>query len=628
MKIPNMKYAPIFSEDVYQDLLKDKEQNRKKILNTLHSLIDKIIKGNFSGSHYEYGVLFLIGLKGAELAIDTYDFKERFINHATFVINAKIKNHLREKQFPTLTKDFDNRILSLLEQLGITESYQNAGMYYVKYYLETAKKSHRDILMYHYGFYHKPYSNERISTLLNVDIKIIVIVINKFETAIKREFNLIVDEIKETNQTEQSNNSKNESDNPTKFNETNQETKKRRKENKIFYDRVKKYVSSEEEMWEIFNTLNKDYQNALIQMYGPNLDEYHEVSKEVQKKVSNIVQNKYKKRKKISKKTNKTFYDRVKKYVSSEEEMWEIFNSLPEKHKKTIKALYGEDLKTYNPNASKKIKQRVSYLIYENFNKKRKIQEIHTFYDRVKKYVSSEDEMWYIFNNLSSDNRKYLIEQCGENLASYNPNVSDETRIKVNKIVHYYFSRKKSLLLPIYIILSKYSVNEINDAILMLSSEEKKKLYMRFGYNLVNPVIVPLPDEIITEVDTVIIPKIENLIISNKTQSPIVINDDMVKELAQIFSILKVKDSFKTEELIITLLRLYTIDQKHKNINLSKLLDKPQEEIDEITRRVLNEYSEGLTDIYSKFANIVFNSAHKTAEPYQISFNPIGDKDE
>ena len=51
-------------------------------------------------------------------------------------------------------------------------------------------------------------------------------------------------------------------------------------------------------MWEIFNSLSKNHQDILIELYGINLLEYNEnASEEAQRKVVYIVTNKFKNKK-------------------------------------------------------------------------------------------------------------------------------------------------------------------------------------------------------------------------------------------------------------------------------------------------------------------------------------------
>ena len=54
MKIPNMKYAPIFSENVYQELLKDTLKNSQSIINSLYSMIHFVLANNYSNRDIDY----------------------------------------------------------------------------------------------------------------------------------------------------------------------------------------------------------------------------------------------------------------------------------------------------------------------------------------------------------------------------------------------------------------------------------------------------------------------------------------------------------------------------------------------------------------------------------------------
>lgn len=99
MKMPKKDYLPLYSESEFQRLLKEMENGnndaRKKIINNLSSVIYDTLK-DFKDSKYEYDVLFIYGLRGANNAVDYYDKDKnpKFMLSSFNVTDPKARNLL------------------------------------------------------------------------------------------------------------------------------------------------------------------------------------------------------------------------------------------------------------------------------------------------------------------------------------------------------------------------------------------------------------------------------------------------------------------------------------------------------------------------------------------------------
>ena len=220
--------------------------------------------------------------------------------------------------------------------------------------------------------------------------------------------------------------------------------KKKNRQLKTFYERVKPYVKEEAEMWEIFNKLPPDYQQILIFAYGPNLDEAHE--KEIQenaKVIHTIVENKFKLKQTPQK--SKTFYERVKPYVKDETEMWEIIKTLSSNYQQILISTFGPNLDEVHEEELKKNTNYINTIIHNKFKLKMKSKKLKTFYERVKPFVKDEAEMWEIINTLSSNYQQILISTFGPNLDEVHEEELKKNASYINTIIKNKFKLKQTL---------------------------------------------------------------------------------------------------------------------------------------------------------------------------------------
>ena len=398
MKKTKKDDLPLYSENEFQRLLKEMENGssdaRKKIINNLSSIIYDTLN-NFKNSRYEYDVLFLFGLRGANNAIDYYDKSKNpeFIPWVKNSIFLSVDYHLKNHPYPAITKDYLPVINNILSIFKITDS-QMAKLLSaeIKYYLENMKSStYRYVILKYYtpnstlakvakGFNMSEEQAQKIINIFNDMVNSKIVALQKSLPA--------------------------ETEKPVKKEET--------PKTEPFYVRIKNYVKDETEMWEIFNGLSEKHQQLLKFAYGPNLDEIHE--EEVQrnyKNIQNIINRKFKPRKNNGE--SKTFYERIKRFIDDEDEMWQLFDELPARYQRILETVYGPNLDETNEKEMQKNYNILYEIILQGFKIKHD-NKTKAFYERVKSYVKDETEMWEIFNDLPQDYQQILISAYGPNL--------------------------------------------------------------------------------------------------------------------------------------------------------------------------------------------------------------------
>ena len=332
--------------------------------------------------------------------------------------------------------------------------------------------------------------------------------------------------------------------------------KKKNRQPKTLYERVKPFVKDEAEMWEIFNTLSSNYQQILISAYGSNLNEVHE--EEIKKNASSIntiIQRKFK-LKQASKKS-KTFYERVKSSVKDETEMWEIFNDLPANYQQILISAYGSNLDEVHEEEIKKNAGYINNIIQNKFKLKHASKKSKTFYERVKPYVKDEAKMWEIFNNLSQDEKQILISAYGPNLNEIHREVIKQYNNEIYTIIITKFKNGLKTKQP------KNCKNEIKSDAFSSPSE-------------------------VTQFE-----------LSNKIP-----NQDLIHLLKLFISLSVYSTNEDLEDLLIFALRIDET-QKYKIEDICQLFNKTEEEINNIARACLVKYEKIFGELYTGIINIL-----------------------
>lgn len=494
MKMPKKDYLPLYSESEFQRLLKEMENGnndaRKKIINNLSSVIYDTLK-DFKDSKYEYDVLFLYGLRGANNAVDYYDNNKnpKFISWAKSSIFLSVDYQIKNHPYPSITKDHDKIINHMLSSFNVTDpKARNLLSVQIKFYLENMKsQTYRFIIL---KYYTPDYTPAMVAKEFNLPEEKIEKIISVFSEMLKNKINVIneklaidepITQVKRENHTfyeriksfvkdeiemwdifkslpvsdqallKEVFGSNLDAFNEPKFVE-NQSTIEniinnnfRFKQNQIkpksFSERVKTCVKDEAEMWEIFATLSDSLKQVLIVSFGPNLDEANE--DEILKNraaINNIITNKFKER--SIAKNKKTFRERVKPYVKDDDELWGIFNNLSDRYKQILTAAYGPNLDEIHEKEISNHSQVINHIIYNNFKEKIACKNKKTFYERVKPYVKDEAEMWEIFADLPDNYKQVLIAAFGPNLDEvYNDEITRNSKI-ISNIIYSKFKFK------------------------------------------------------------------------------------------------------------------------------------------------------------------------------------------
>ena len=494
MKMPKKDYLPLYSESEFQRLLKEMENGnndaRKKIINNLSSVIYDTLK-DFKDSKYEYDVLFLYGLRGANNAVDYYDNDKnpKFIPWAKSSIFLSVDYQIKNHPYPSITKDHDKIINHMLSSFKVTDpKASNLLSVQIKFYLENMKsQTYRFIIL---KYYTPDYTPAMIAKEFNLPEEKIEKIISVFSDMLKHKISVINEklDIKEPLTPAKTENHtfyeriksfvKDESEmwdifkslpandqallkevfgsNLDAFNEpkfvenqsaieniinNNFKFKQNQIKPKSFSERVKSYVKDEAEMWEIFATLSDSFKQVLIASFGPNLDEANE--DEILKNraaINNIITNKFKERSNAKKK--KTFRERVKPYVKDDDELWEIFNNLSDRYKQILTAAYGPNLDEIHEKEISNNNAVLNNIIYNNFKEKIACKNKKTFYERVKPYVKDEAEMWEIFADLPDNYKQVLIAAFGPNLDEvHNDEITRNSKI-ISNIIYSKFKFK------------------------------------------------------------------------------------------------------------------------------------------------------------------------------------------
>lgn len=494
MKMPKKDYLPLYSESEFQRLLKEMENGnndaRKKIINNLSSVIYDTLK-DFKDSKYEYDVLFLYGLRGANNAVDYYDNNKnpKFISWAKSSIFLSVDYQIKNHPYPSITKDHDKIINHMLSSFNVTDpKARNLLSVQIKFYLENMKsQTYRFIIL---KYYTPDYTPAMVAKEFNLPEEKIEKIISVFSEMLKNKINVIneklaieepITRVKRENHTfyeriksfvkdeiemwdifkslpvsDQALLKEVFGSNLDAFNEPkfvkNQSTIEniinnnfRFKQNQIkpksFSERVKTCVKDEAEMWEIFATLSDSLKQVLIVSFGPNLDEANE--DEILKNraaINNIITNKFKER--SIAKNKKTFRERVKPYVKDDDELWGIFNNLSDRYKQILTASYGPNLDEIHEKEISNHSQVINHIIYNNFKEKIACKNKKTFYERVKPYVKDEAEMWEIFADLPDNYKQVLIAAFGPNLDEvYNDEITRNSKI-ISNIIYSKFKFK------------------------------------------------------------------------------------------------------------------------------------------------------------------------------------------
>ena len=494
MKMPKKDYLPLYSESEFQRLLKEMENGnndaRKKIIKNLSSVIYDTLK-DFKDSKYEYDVLFLYGLRGANNAVDYYDNDKnpKFISWAKSSIFLSVDYQIKNHPYPSITKDHDKIINHMLSSFNVTDpKARNLLSVQIKFYLENMKsQTYRFIIL---KYYTPDYTPAMVAKEFNLPKEKIEKIISVFSEMLKNKINVIneklaieepITQVKRENHTfyeriksfvkdeiemwdifkslpvsdqallKEVFGSNLDAFNEPKFVE-NQSTIEniinnnfRFKQNQIkpksFSERVKTCVKDEAEMWEIFATLSDSLKQVLIVSFGPNLDEANE--DEILKNraaINNIITNKFKER--SIAKNKKTFRERVKPYVKDDDELWGIFNNLSDRYKQILTAAYGPNLDEIHEKEISNHSQVINHIIYNNFKEKIACKNKKTFYERVKPYVKDEAEMWEIFADLPDNYKQVLIAAFGPNLDEvHNDEITRNSKI-ISNIIYSKFKFK------------------------------------------------------------------------------------------------------------------------------------------------------------------------------------------
>ena len=494
MKMPKKDYLPLYSEREFQRLLKEVENGsndaRKKIINNLSSVIYDTLK-NFKDSKYEYDVLFLYGLRGANNAVDYYDKDKnpKFIPWAKSSIFLSVDYQIKNHPYPSITKDHDKIINHMLSSFNVTDpKARNLLSVQIKFYLENMKsQTYRFIIL---KYYTPDYTPAMVAKEFNLPEEKIEKIISVFSDMLKHKISVINEKlaIKEPLTPAKTENHtfyeriksfvKDESkmwdifkslpandqtlfkevfgSNLDAFNEpkfvenqsaieniinNNFKFKQNQIKPKSFSERVKPYVKDEAEMWEIFATLSDSFKQVLIASFGPNLDEANE--DEILKNraaINNIITNKFKER--SIAKNKKAFRERVKPYVKDDDELWGIFNNLSDRYKQILTAAYGPNLDEIHEKEISNNSQVINNIIYKNFKEKIACKNKKTFYERVKPYVKDEAEMWEIFADLPDNYKQVLIAAFGLNLDEvHNDEITRNSKI-ISNIIYFNFKSK------------------------------------------------------------------------------------------------------------------------------------------------------------------------------------------
>ena len=494
MKMPKKDYLPLYSEREFQRLLKEVENGsndaRKKIINNLSSVIYDTLK-NFKDSKYEYDVLFLYGLRGANNAVDYYDKDKnpKFIPWAKSSIFLSVDYQIKNHPYPSITKDHDKIINHMLSSFNVTDpKARNLLSVQIKFYLENMKsQTYRFIIL---KYYTPDYTPAMVAKEFNLPEEKIEKIISVFSDMLKHKISVINEKlaIKEPLTPAKTENHtfyeriksfvKDESkmwdifkslpandqtlfkevfgSNLDAFNEpkfvenqsaieniinNNFKFKQNQIKPKSFSERVKPYVKDEAEMWEIFATLSDSFKQVLIASFGPNLDEANE--DEILKNraaINNIITNKFKER--SIAKNKKAFRERVKPYVKDDDELWGIFNNLSDRYKQILTAAYGPNLDEIHEKEISNHSQVINHIIYNNFKEKIACKNKKTFYERVKPYVKDEAEMWEIFADLPDNYKQVLIAAFGLNLDEvHNDEITRNSKI-ISNIIYFNFKSK------------------------------------------------------------------------------------------------------------------------------------------------------------------------------------------
>ncbi len=372
-----------------------------------------------------------------------------------------------------------------------------------------------------------------------------------------------------------------------------------------------------DEIINAISVLDEKYQELIYKKYGHTLDEYNKVSNNENCIISqNIIP-------KLKLVLNGEFPVRKMKKIwyyfeeYAKEEVINAISKLSNEDQELIHKVFGLDLNEIN-NYTDTEKTKITRSLFPKI-KRLLLNNDHVnsnfipFFDYFNGY--SKEEVLLAIKSLSKKHKDILFKRYGQNLMEQNTASHNEKSIirqtiipKLKKVLNRKIIRPSS-----FYELIGLSREEFLRKIEFLSPEERESLYKYFGYDLDKIEFISKDEDLKTEVENIIIPKIRNMDISKE-----VFNFDALSPIIE--SILKEVPNVTKLEIIIFILRIgleangpYDMDMISEYFKLSPY------DINRITLKVLNEISVNLETIYDYIAK----GLSKTEEVKPLMINPI-----
>lgn len=255
--------------------LKNGNQNiRDYIINSNIRLVIYIVNKNFINTTYDTDELISVGLLGLIKAVDTFDISKNFefATYASRCISNEILMFMRKGKKSEKTSsledvigyDSDGKGLKIADLVcdskDFTADYENKEIYaQIRGLVENLEEPKREIIMLHFGFKDRIYTQKEIANKLNLSQSYISRLVKKFVKEIKEKLikNGVIDNFIESKDVAISKSTEKEKNMPRQL--------------QSIYEYFKDYTK--EQVDEALSNLTKEELELIHLRYGENLSE-------------------------------------------------------------------------------------------------------------------------------------------------------------------------------------------------------------------------------------------------------------------------------------------------------------------------------------------------------------------
>lgn len=631
---------------------------RQKLIESNMRLVPYRVSTRYGSVNYDKEELISIGNLGLIKAVDTFDpaketalstYAIKCIDNEIYMFLRKLKKVQKDislsQPVNISSKDKERHIEDFLSDgLDIEEEYINAEtILRVRELVKKLPPALRETVNLYYGFNGgKRYTQEEIAEKANCYQSTIQKRLKKAEKLIKRE--LEKQEQETHNHLTPANTEVITS--PKKAISANQEFKLPKKitRNKTFYEILNKF--SKEDVDKVVKGLSEENKSVIMQRYNNGLDAppAKNLDKEIKKRfyvILTIVRRKLTYMA-LGKKPNfKYLYDNFLEY--SKEQVDKAISVLGDEEKQLILTRYDGN---FNNRPTGKLTRRQSNHFYRVTipkikriiaRQEGKAEQANvppeknppkqysrkTFYELLSPYPKEwVDEA---FESLTEEEKQIILDRYSGNL-NFEPvkTTSTATCKKIHKSIIPKIKRaiavKHSGKNPgktIYEYFSKYSKDQIDKAILSLTEEEKKVIFLRYDGNLNNSATGKLTEAQRRKFYSYIVPKIKNNLIAQDIEiqnapqlpKPVKPSTEEVEELTKedyqkVLELIKNKDfayiihGFESKEIMMIILLLGYINSKSYSIStIAKFLEISESEAIIAGKSALEKFKQRINQI-------------------------------